>query len=1747
MSIDFDSAALQTQHEDEEFDKEDYAREQELQQLLTDLPDDMLEDSRDMSSPEMNYSDCSESETAVRNQQPWQQNKHWNAVPTSADLQKSFEEDYEVQYEDQCRYDQASQQTGFQDDVKQYLNVWNKDHNEEKHQYKGKGYSYQSAENNEALEDSEFHNRDKFSSEAHFQLSSAHLPTDVSQINRDPLRYFLPHGPRRTQALESYTVKYKPYKPTIESHIALDKEIDKEQRFEEMQRDFLDAGEDSLERQQIAQLQALYKARGRMIEELQQKHDENDREIRYLKHQFAIIKDEKDGLLLSLQESKRLVQEGIDREVLLQGQVKALEAKVETLNNSEEESLKKLKVAEVAVESLQQQLMELKCSEALTRVREQHETVIATLKQKHERKLLAVQQELDAAKCTLEQKNESCQCLEERVKFLERQLEEIKLEKVEIINRLTKSLQESQQQCSNLLQTGSLQEITQLRFQLQQAQSAKVMSDNMIRALQEELSEIKEQMAIYESAAKVGVFLNGSSGDTDTELSESYIELGIKKCKWKTAHFHSSLQNGMPEKEVSKDDIVLELKTELERSLGSIRRKRCQVTRLQDELKESQKQVMDLRKQLENAQQMVKSSSVENRIDINIPLSAQPCEMEGESLETENRVLQERVKNLQRQIQEVNDSEEKLKGMNQELCNEMRQMVCDFDHDKQEAIQRLEKTYEQHHDDIKACIREELLKNYADEKEQLKSIYEEQILLFKTKLEEVNQEMLGVQECYITVCKEKDSLEQALMKMEQERKNLEEKLKEQLSKQKDNELKSLKDELEEKHRTALTIIEKQYINEREADVMEKVKTQVALAKSSWKEEQDKIKEFAIMEAVKEIEAKWQLQVIRITEEFKNIPFVEKRDCTCQTEQSCTQQVGFSPDLETAFEKQKQELEQAAQKEKMCAVEEALRNLEMELERKHQKDITKLIEAAVANAKSEWLQELTNFPEYRASLKTEKAKWEKEHEREVSQQLSVMLKAAEEKWKNDCLKELPKFDKNGTLKELQDQALKRELELKKEEMAALLKTELAKARTQWNKEKQEEIKRIHELNEKDYRAFLDEHKTKISDILKAANEDFERQKTDLLIQKEAEMNSYFEEKKRELMLHATKKSQFVKEQYEKELLVEIEFVLSDIQEQLLRNLDVDCQRKKLYSTPKQIQTSCHEKLRTYLEKAFENFMRKMLELQRNNWNEKKEEKKSYTIQESAVHHEEKVPLANHKSENICQQSPIPHQAHTEKHKTATTIKAVEKDDKLFRNLQETEGALDKITSLQKEETEDLCKLCSRGLAELRNQYMKAVGRIRGDMLRYIHESKERAAEILRKEVLRERQETARKMRKYYLICLQQLLSDSGKDEGAEKKIMNAASKLAAMAKVLETPLHKKKHKIYSALEPTVVPEEDNHDSGQEFSACKERKVHPRSKNSNVYEQLSNQAEKNLPCGFAKQSANVISTKQSATCIAMNKGKQILASVKKNGDALPVETTTVCLHRKIHSGFVAEAVQMGQIKCHSPSQENSQLGSICHCNTSDSLSDSASENINLQKKDKEEICRRLEHNYPEVHHCSKSECAKFFNEKPVKDGSGDCNSFCIDFKIGSCHEAYSSQSLRTVPLRDYVTQLPSSVLSLASDIKSSSGAVESGGVHSKKHGDISEGQNGKTNDSKRNASFHKKEHFSHVSKHRSQACVSPDSGNFSSVGKTSTTLQSSDTRKASRLHGRKLVTDPRLQQQDSGIDSPLTSDKLPNRNS
>uniref|UniRef100_A0A803V520 Centrosomal protein 152 n=1 Tax=Ficedula albicollis TaxID=59894 RepID=A0A803V520_FICAL len=1225
MSLDFDSGALQTQHEDEDYDQEDYAREQELQQLLTDLPHDMLEDSGDQLS---SFSDCSIQETEEQLHEAGKLDGRWNDHP----------------------------------------------------------------------------------------------------LISDPPNQFVASDLVNGQSPESYKVTYKPYQNGIHQNIpGIQEGKRRNEVFEDLQHEFLINDENSSENMQILQLQVLNKARERQLEELNEKLEKSAQQIRYLNHQLSMVKDEKDGLALSLHESQKLYQNGKEREMHLEGQIKALETQIQTLTTNEEQILKQSKVAEVAMESMQKQLLELQRSDALQRAREQHEAIISALKQKYEQQVLSLEQKLDTTQSALREQKELCKNLGEHVKQLEKLLEETKCEKTEIINRLTRSLEESQKQCANLLQTGSMQETNQLRFQLQQAQSAQIISNNMNKALQEELMELKEEIALYESAAKLGVFLNDAGGERHVSLGDSYVELGIKKITGKKPRFCSAIQNRDMDKELSKDEIIVELKAELERLLSSNKMKRNQITQLQNSLKDCQ-ETLEEYKQLKAEKASRDSEPVTNLKDASDNLKEEVLR-----LKKANEALQQEVEAHTSTIEELKENEEKLKSLNQDLCCQMRKMVEEFDHDKQEAIDRCERTYQQHHENTKAHFEKELMERFAVEKQQLLQTSEETISQLKDSIEELNKEITVVKECYIGVCREKDTLETTLrQKFQQEQQLKEEKLKRQLLEEKEVSLKLLRTELEEEHIRSMTAAKKQSLEEKSQQIQE----EVALAKVQWEKEEKENKE----QVIAKLEREWQsrLEEVRRT-------VVECNDCSCQTDQVTIVDGVSTKELEGTVEDQRLQTQKALKEN--TASKEVLKEFELELENKYCENL--------------------------------------------ASQLALVLSAAEEKWK----KEYEGTERSGLrVKELEEKviSLRRELELKKEEIPAAVKSELAKARVKWNKEKQEEILQIQEQNERDYQSFLDDHRNRIKEVLA-------KQKNDLSIQKDAEIKMVLDQKQREWEAEEAKRLQDEINRYEEKTLVELEYLLSEIHEELVK-----CTQSKHYWEDKcfdshvQLTSQGKDKLKACLQKAFRTTVCTILEKKEREWKEKYEELVNNANKESYPYPQHGAGNTGNVARHVCNTG---HQAEAQRRlrrQTPLQEAGTDKENEMVP------GALIAENSKTKTKLKDqgspprslsrggISKPCAssdsvKGLEEMRAHYIKALSKIKCDMLCYIRESKERAAEMIKVEVLRERQETARKMRKYYLTCLQQLLTDNGKHEGAEKKIMDAASKLATMAKGLETPL------------------------------------------------------------------------------------------------------------------------------------------------------------------------------------------------------------------------------------------------------------------------------------------------------------------------------------------------------------------------
>ncbi|XP_068881821.1 centrosomal protein of 152 kDa isoform X2 [Aphelocoma coerulescens] len=1295
MSLDFDSGALQTQHEDEDYDQEDYAREQELQQLLTDLPHDMLEDSGDQLS---SYSDCSIQETEEQSHEPGNHDGRWNDHPLISDPPNGYEQGQNL-YPEQFLCDQQT------DLVEKHGKNWNGLHNDDEKEHLYDVKEDYCGQNGQDDADDVYLGRDGFNSPSCYQennvyhlpesfrpYTKGHKPEFNNQQNKiisfpdDPkehLKQFVASDVVNGQSPESYKVTYKPYQNGIHQNIPGIQEGNRRNEvFEDLQHEFLGNDENSSENMQILQLQVLNKARERQLEELNEKLEKSAQQIRYLNHQLSMVKDEKDGLALSLHESQKLYQNGKEREMHLEGQIKALETQIQTLTTNEEQILKQSKVAEVAMESMQKQLLELQRSDALQRAREQHEAIISALKQKYEQQVLSLEQKLDTTKSALREQKELCKNLGEHVKQLEKLLEETKCEKTEIINRLTRSLEESQKQCANLLQTGSMQETNQLRFQLQQAQSAQMISNNMNKALQEELMELKEEIALYESAAKLGVFLNDAGGERHMSLGDSYVDLGIKKITGEKPRFCSAIQNRDIDKELSKDEIIVELKAELERLLSSNKMKRNQITQLQNSLKDCQKTLEEY-KQLKAEKASKDSEPAKNLKDASDNLKEEVLR-----LKKANEALLQEVEAHTSTIEELKENEEKLKSLNQDLCCQMRKMVEDFDHDKQEAIDRCERTYQQHHEDTKAHFEKELMERFSVEKQRLVQTSEETISQLKANIEELNKEITAVKECYIGICQEKDTLETTLrQKFQQEQQLKEEKLKKQLLEEKEVSLKLLKTELEEEHTRSMIAAKKQWLEEKEQQVQE----EVALAKAHWEKEE------------------------------------------------------------------------------------------------------KEVDAPLTQAHAKWLQE------YKLNLKIEQEKWEKEHQKTTAKQLALVLSAAEEKWK----REYESTERSGPrMKELEEKiiSLRKELELRKEEIPAAVKAELAKARVQWNKEKQEEILQIQEQNERDYRSFLDDHRNRIKEVLATAKEDLAKQKNELSIQKEAEIKMLLDQKQREWEAQEAKRLQDEINRYEEKTLVELEYLLSEIHEELVKcTHSKHSWKDKFFDSHVQLTSQGKEKLKTCLQKAYRTTVCTILEKKEREWKEKYEELVSNANKESCSYPQHGAgDTGDVARPPVCS---VEHQAEAQRRlRTQTPLQETGTD----KENEEVLRALIAEDSEMKTKLKDqgspprslsrggISKPCAssdsvKGLEEMRAHYIKAVSKIKCDMLCYIRESKERAAEMIKVEVLRERQETARKMRKYYLTCLQQLLTDNGKHEGAEKKIMDAASKLATMAKGLETPL------------------------------------------------------------------------------------------------------------------------------------------------------------------------------------------------------------------------------------------------------------------------------------------------------------------------------------------------------------------------
>lgn len=859
---------------------------------------------------------------------------------------------------------------------------------------------------------------------------------------------------------------------------------------------------------QNTQLQILYKARGRKIEELTRKlesqEEEMTKEIRVLNHQNALMKDERDGLSTSLEQSQKMVQICNEELNKLKGQLAASYQQVSALQGSKEEVVSKLHVAETTIDSLNQQLVELSRSESLTRAREQHESVVNAMRKKHEEQVLALKQKLDEAVLSRDYRLEEANQLRDEL-----------VEKADMINSLTKSLDSSQKQCQELLKSGTMTEINQLRMALQESSTARNVAEGQCISLKHELTELKEQVKMYESASRLGVAVG--SGIHDHSSFAHLTVRNLNKENWGTPKSHK----------IPLDETVSELRKELEQCLISNKAKREQVLSLEKELTTVKDQLKEQEKKAQRMESIAQEHEVKSQ---DLERKFQEMQNDKKDPDREHRQALEDLEATRRNLQEstshldaVLKEREELEQTCAELKQQMAQMVAEYDEDKRTSIEKCREACLQLHEDAKNLLRN-----------QLNQEHERIVRELRKELEENGEELIRIKECYVQLSEESRGLEQRLkeeFKKEKEillaendaklkselRSSIEKqhtenltkdreqwkkletaRIEDEVMKQKEELLKDFEDEKTRSIEEAVARARKEWQDQRLSDIDD----QIAAARKEWLRKHNDELEKRLSNAIEEVRRIWEEeQTQKAKEEIDKVraelekAHKESRDHQINQAVELALSHAHADWLKNGDEMRQREIDQAIEVATTNAVAEAKEEWEREI-----KSQDNVLQAALAQERRRWQKEmeLERSKAAEAAVAIAEVKWLEVEERKVSEAIEQALQVARGSWKEEKDKdiaaavEIARHEWNSRKKDEVDLALETTSsqlvkQFEKQRKEAVEKA-VGEARLQWEKRLVDQKRSETEsLRKQIFREFEEQKKVEIMETLEEAKE------------------------------------------------------------------------------------------------------------------------------------------------------------------------------------------------------------------------------------------------------------------------------------------------------------------------------------------------------------------------------------------------------------------------------------------------------------------------------------------------------------------------------------------------------------------------------------------------------------------------------------------------------------------------------------
>ncbi|XP_034951220.1 putative leucine-rich repeat-containing protein DDB_G0290503 [Chelonus insularis] len=475
------------------------------------------------------------------------------------------------------------------------------------------------------------------------------------------------------------------------------------------------------------QLEVLYAVRVKEIErlrgELQQLQIAKEEEKNELSRKLVLAQAEAQRSDASRNKARDALIDAKAEIIQLQTQAESFKEKVAVLEKTNKNMSEELSVAKESVIDLQQKIAVLERVQSLQANDKTHEKFIKQVQEKHAVEMKNMQTQIDVLTAKLNEKESMYNSLENKLAEVRRAHEALIVEKGESMNQLAKALENSQNQCRDLMATNNAQEIMQLKNRVKILTQNNEELSQTIQELQHKLDVAKSDVLPYDSLLTTAI----------DEESDSIRQL-------KLGEFHSK------SKDKSNDDIMSTLRVELQRCVAGNAIKRKEISRLENTLAQKDEELKKAYAAAETCQQ--EAAKYAKRVN--------ELEEELNNFVTEHSVkATSQIQKLTEHLMEVREQNSYLMTEKQKLQEKLEETLASQEETIKKFHQETMAQYEKQNIDE---YNKQYLEIHNKAIERARKEAQLEMVQLQVQLEQTQKELDRVKQLYIQVCGTKEQL-----------------------------------------------------------------------------------------------------------------------------------------------------------------------------------------------------------------------------------------------------------------------------------------------------------------------------------------------------------------------------------------------------------------------------------------------------------------------------------------------------------------------------------------------------------------------------------------------------------------------------------------------------------------------------------------------------------------------------------------------------------------------------------------------------------------------------------------------------------------------------------------------------------------------------------------------------------------------------------------------------------------------------